>query len=154
MLASFASKRHKMFTSCSRASFLQSLYLCEHQLAFVDSGQDVVDHTLHVRQLRQHVSSHHRHRLPVEDHVPRGPHGKRPGPPGCNAVVASVHVPRTRRACMYLYLNTGCARKYCFKWFLFSHSEPIFRLRVWKLKTGNSEPHIIFNQNLISPALN
>src|SRR5271155_1793501 len=39
------------------------------------SRQDLTHHTLHVRLLRHYISSHNRHRLPLENHVPGGPHG-------------------------------------------------------------------------------
>lgn len=36
------------------------------------SGEDVTDHEIHVRQLRQHISGNYWHRLPLQDDVPGG----------------------------------------------------------------------------------
>merc|ERR1711939_1130671 len=40
--------------------------------------QNLPHHPFHVRLLRLHLPSHHRHRLPLQDHVPRRPHRATP----------------------------------------------------------------------------
>ena len=45
-------------------------------ICYVCSGKDFSDHTLHVRLFRQHLPGHDRHRLPLQDYVPRGQNGQ------------------------------------------------------------------------------